>query len=155
MTLDFRPKHCLTHKCSCLLAKAPNLWTHNWAPYSTAFYSSLGGVPLQVWLSTPPRLYPVFVLWKQWIDILHLFSIPRTKQNEMMKLMYFPGLEKEVSIAGKYPKKLICLVRRWIMVFCVFLFFFFCLFVCFLFLYCDSYLCYGILGDRKVCSVFT
>ena len=48
----------------------------------------------------------------------------------MIKLMYFPGLEKEVSIAGKYPKKLICLVRRWIMVFCVFLFFFlFCLFV--------------------------
>ena len=73
----------------------------------------------------------------------------------MIKLMYFPGLEKEVSITGKYPKKLICLVRRWIMVFCVFLFFFFFLFVCFLFLNCDSYLCYGILGDRKVFSAFT
>ena len=155
MSLDFRPKHCLTHKCSSLLAKAPNLWTHNWAPYSTAHCISLGGVPLQAWLSAPLWLCPVLVLWKQWIDILHLFSIQRTKQNEMIKLMYFPGLEKEVSIAGKYPKKLICLVRRWIMVFCVFLFFFFFLFVCFLFLYCDSYLCYGILGDRKVCSVFT
>ena len=133
MSLDFRPKHCLTHKCSSLLAKAPNLWTHNWAPWSTVHYSSLGGVPLQAWLSASLWLCPVLVLWKQWIDILHLFSIQRTKQNEMMKLMYFPGLEKEVSIAGKYPKKLICLVRRWIMVFCVFLFFFF--FVCLFFIF--------------------
>ena len=133
MSLDFRPKHCLTHKCSSLLAKAPNLWTHSWAPWSTVHYSSLDGVPLQAWLSASLWLCPVLVLWKQWIDILHLFSIQRTKQNEMMKLMYFPGLEKEVSIAGKYPKKLICLVRRWIMVFCVFLFFFF--FVCLFFIF--------------------
>ena len=155
MSLDFRPKHCLTHKCSSLLAKAPNLWTHNWAPYSTAHCISLGGVPLQAWLSAPLWLCPVLVLWKQWIDILHLFSIQRKKtewNDEVNVLSWFRERgfnSRKISQKVNLPRETL---DHGLLCFSFFLFF---LFVCFLFLNCDSYLCYGILGDRKVFSAFT